>query len=226
MRVLLKLCFAVSLIGISLNALALIQSSSSEFGADNQQAPTAQASASRTPSKASHPTSQQATPLSGARLNAALRTTLKGACPAQKSIGQDKGPLLLYVDLGRCANAQRYDEGVLLYALAGVYQLYDKLRTKDDQASNALGIARAAILSQIDHDKWQVQEARIRALLEHPASREKICRQIATIGPPVGAALSLLPSLASMQNTQPDKGTNAKAAWIEARQRYLKCSGL
>lgn len=93
-------------------------------------------------------------------------------------------PVDLYKGVARCVAAKRFDDGVVLFMLAGVYGRYDMERVADGTAHQAVTVARMTYLGEVSAaDSKQFSDAAAR-LMANKELHKQVCTTIRLIGPP------------------------------------------
>jgi len=134
----------------------------------------------------------------------------------------------LFKRVSACIAQENYDEAARLYALAGIYSIFDAQRIADKRAVRERKVLIASTFSAISSDrKTRFAEAQKR-LGRNPASRVKLCNDVKRIGMP-----GYFPNYLITYNRSTPANTgsqqmlmrnfNPEKEWKTLRTLYLGC---
>ena len=134
----------------------------------------------------------------------------------------------LFKRVSACIAQENYDEAARLYALAGIYSIFDVQRIADKRAVRERKVLIASTFSAISSDrKTRFAEAQKR-LERNPASRVKLCTDVKRIGMP-----GYFPNYLTTYNRSTPANTgsqqmlmrnfNPEKEWKTLRTLYLGC---
>lgn len=149
-----------------------------------------------------------------------LASVANPGCTGGTAIANRQTPPILYRALASCIRAQHYQDGVLLFALAGSYSWYDALRVDSDEAREAHSLLLAETLKSVDKRRRQAFWMVAKATLADKQGRQTICQRIQAIGKPTYLPDYLSSFAAAGALTRP---MDDEAMWKAAMAGYVHC---
>ncbi|MEN3258033.1 hypothetical protein AAH678_04260 [Sodalis endosymbiont of Spalangia cameroni] len=149
-----------------------------------------------------------------------LASVADPGCTAGGAVTHRQTPPMLYRALASCIRAQHYQDGVLLFALAGSYSWYDALRVDSDEAREAHSLLLAETLKSVDKRRRQAFWMVAKATLADKQGHQAICQRIQAIGKPVYLPDYLSSFAAAGALTRP---MDDEAMWKAAIAGYMHC---
>ena len=173
----------------------------------------------------------------GFKINAYASVSSRGAGSAQNTsvacldkteLSNKLNPFDLWKSIASCISAERYDEGVFMYAIAGSFGAFDKLRVADESAHEAAQVLPMGTFASLPGDKVAAFKARVQQTLGDASKRGAYCKEIESIGPPdyfptymIEYGLGAFPGT---NKTQPlVVPFDPHIAWPQAVKQYLRC---
>ncbi|MBT9431179.1 hypothetical protein JZM24_01600 [Candidatus Sodalis endolongispinus] len=141
-------------------------------------------------------------------------------CTGGSAVTNRQTPPILYRALASCIRAQHYQDGVLLFALAGSYSWYDALRVDSDEAREAHSMLLAETMQSVDKRRRQAFWMVVKATLADKQGRQAICQRIQAIGKPTYLPDYLSSFAAAGVLTRP---MDDEAMWKAATAGYVHC---
>lgn len=149
-----------------------------------------------------------------------------GCIPAAK-IKNIYTPADLYKGVAACVAADSFENGHLLFALAGAYGRFDTLRVSDTTAHQALTVIQMQEFESLPQKKLDRLQREIRAIAKDDARLGAICTQIRRIGPPNYVPRYMiqhgLGAFSSRSGSALKTTFDATAGWEKALSSYLHC---
>ena len=139
-------------------------------------------------------------------------------------------PADLYKAVRKCVDAEKYADGVFLYALAGVYGRFDALRVVDKTAHQAiLALQMRELWDTPEPNKDRMQEKWLNAVTDKK-QHDELCSKISLIGPPnYRPDYMIQHGMDAFNGIQGDGlvgNFDDKAGWGKALDTYLHCPAL
>jgi hypothetical protein len=160
-----------------------------------------------------------------------LEATHDIGCADSDQISNGHTPADLYMGLGECLKDGKLEDGVLLFALAGVYGRYDTLRVSDPSAHQATTMLRKTYLDSADESTRTKFGEILQDTLGAPDGLERICSEIRKIGAP-----DYFPRYMIQHGMKAMTGQSTKdglvvdfepePAWESSLDTYLHCPGV
>lgn len=137
-------------------------------------------------------------------------------------------PTDLYRAMSKCIAREKYTEGVVLFAVAGVYGRFDAYRVVDKTAHQAVTVARIQAVRNINKEKLVKFQNNLKATLGDPAGLASVCKKIEGIGAPDYYPRYMIQHgmnafLKGGGGKELDEAFNAKTAWKKSLDTYLHC---
>ncbi|PRH82769.1 hypothetical protein [Arenimonas caeni] len=158
-----------------------------------------------------------------------LESTTELACIPLVEAKNTHTPADLYRAVADCVETGNFADGVLLFALAGVYGRFDTLRVLDKTAHQALPALQMENLWPIAEEKYDQFRTEAGRMLQDEKAFAAVCAEIRKLGPPnyyprymvqhgIGAFLS---GPGSGDGLVP--GFDEASGWDESLDNYLHC---
>lgn len=144
-------------------------------------------------------------------------------CLQASSVKNTLAPPQLYQGMVACVKAGRFDDGVLLFALAGADSYFDQLRLSSDEATQAHSSMLGEALHQLNDGQRQAFWQAVNGHLGDKIRRAALCRQIAIVGKP-GYLPTYQRQAADGAATGRANATGEDSLWKSAMSGYLHCA--
>ncbi|WP_413735566.1 hypothetical protein ACL2XP_22940 [Sodalis sp. RH21] len=119
--------------------------------------------------------------------------------------------------------ANNFNDGILLYALAGTYSYFDALRVNSDPARQAHSSMLGEALKLVSHAQQQAFWQALNGRLSNKQQLAALCRQVQEIGKPVYAPGYLLSQTGGSATGMPSAAGDS-LLWKQALNGYLHCA--
>lgn len=157
-----------------------------------------------------------------------LETTKPLPCVTLKEVTTSHTPADIYAGLENCLKSEDYENAAHLFAIAGVYGIYDTKRVKDRSAHQALSVLRMRVLSALTEEQ---KDAFFSVLKEQLAGGSdnlyEICEKINQKGHPTYFPKYMIQhGMGAFTNDQDEPlvaDFDAEKAFQEALNQYLHC---
>lgn len=160
-----------------------------------------------------------------------LEATHDIGCADSGQISNGHTPADLYMGLSECLEEGNLENGVLLFALAGVYGRYDTFRVSDPSAHQAMSVLRMTAVDPIDESTRAKFDEILKNTLGSPDGLDRICREVRKIGAP-----DYFPRYMIQHGMKAITGDSTKdglvtdfepeSAWEKSLDTYLHCPGV
>jgi hypothetical protein len=151
------------------------------------------------------------------------------ACITQDKLTNKFSPLELWKNIAICIDQEKYDAGVFMYALAGVYGRFDIQRVADQSAHQASKVLPMMVFDSGNKAKVAAFKEKIGQTLGNDQLRTRFCKDIAQMGLP-----DYYPTYMTQHGLQAASGRssvdqvlvpnfNSSVAMKEALSGYLMC---
>jgi hypothetical protein len=149
-------------------------------------------------------------------------------CVCLDSLSSKHSPADIYPGMLKCLEAENYEWAAQLFALAGVYGLYDTDRVKDKSAHQAIRVLQMEALSGLSESQ---QESFLKVMSkELKAGSKKLesnCAKIREIGPPSYHPTYMIQHGMSAFTKEGGNGLveefDSEKTWEKALNAYLHC---
>lgn len=153
------------------------------------------------------------------------------ACVGPDKLESKFSPADLYKAVPACIKQGRYQEGAILFALAGTYGRFDTLRVIDESAHQALTILKMYAMGAMSPDQQSAFRDSVGKTIGSPDGLAAVCKEIARIGPPNYYPRYMVQhGMRAFTQTEADDGLlkdfNTAAAWKQSLDAYLHCPSL
>lgn len=152
-------------------------------------------------------------------------------CVGPGKLSNEYTPADLYRALSKCVESSQYKEGVLLFALAGVYGRFDSLRVEDKTAHQAVAVLTMQALGSQGKKKQAAFQEILKKTLGNREGLAATCKDIVQLGPPnyyprymIQHGMGAFSKSGSGDGLVKDFDT--KSAWKRSLDTYLHCPGL
>ncbi|MET3448192.1 hypothetical protein [Ralstonia sp. 1138] len=142
-------------------------------------------------------------------------------------------PIQLDRVLAACVSLNQMDNAALAFMLSGAYGYFDGLRVVDRSAHQAPKVMLMYTLGSLPNDKRQEFEKHLKAVMNDPQQKQKVCISVQSFGPPAYYPKYMIDHgmdamLAAQSGaTLPNRGLvdpfDAANAWRTAVKAYLLC---
>lgn len=152
-------------------------------------------------------------------------------CIGAEKITNKYTPADLYKAVSTCANENRNKEGVLLYALAGVYGRFDIFRVADNTAHQAAFELQSEAMESMSKEVVKAFRESLYGKLGTPEGLAAVCKEIMVLGPPnYYPDYMILHGMAAFKKDGTKNAIvadfDAASAWKKSLDTYLHCPGL
>ncbi|MGA2561643.1 MAG: tetratricopeptide repeat protein [Terracidiphilus sp.] len=158
-------------------------------------------------------------------------------CLGRDGLSGNLTPVDLYRSAASCVDQEKYDDGLLLYALAGAYGRFDISRVKDATAHDVVAFLPAMFMKQLEPTKAAAFKDRVKQMDGNDAAKAKYCSDLESMSPPAyfpgymvshGMASYAEAAGASLQGHNPGDNPlvspfDAQKAWKQAVEDSLQC---
>ncbi len=153
------------------------------------------------------------------------------ACVGPEALENRFTPADLFMAVPACTEQGRYQEGAILFALAGTYGRFDTLRVIDESAHQALTVLKMYALGAMSPDQQSAFRDSVGKTIGSPDGLAAFCKEIVRIGPPNYYPRYMVQhGLRAITQTEAGDGLlkdfNAAEAWMESLDAYLHCPNL
>jgi hypothetical protein len=156
---------------------------------------------------------------------AATRPAL--GCIEATQIESSMNPADLYAAMEACARADRPQDALLLFGLAGVYGRFDTLRVADRSAHGGVQIIHRRHVDAVPAEQWTPVQERLRQTTGDPAELARFCGRVRAVGHPTyHPAYMIQHGMGAFLGQGGDPlvpGFDPTAGWESALDSYLHC---
>lgn len=158
-----------------------------------------------------------------------LESTQTVECEGFSKLNNKFTPADLYEGVKRCIRADNFDTGAEMFALAGTYATFDKLRVADKTSHQAHTVLTIEALDGLsDSGKRKFMEAMQSKLTKDTPQLKESCRSVRAIGrPDYFPKYMIMHGMGAFSGDQADAGLvssfNPEKAWEAALDQYLHC---
>ena len=150
------------------------------------------------------------------------------ACLDKSKVSNMLSPVELWKSIASCISSEKYDEGVFIYAMAGAFGAFDKLRVADKTAHQATQVLLMVTFDSLPEDKVAAFQSRVRQTFGNESTHKAYCKEIESVGPPdyfptymVRHGLGAFPG--ANKNQPLVVPFDPHVAWPQAVKQYLLC---
>src|SRR5262245_19397681 len=152
-------------------------------------------------------------------------------CVGANELSSKYTPADLYKAVAKCLEQDKLQEGIFLFALAGVYGRFDTLRVADETAHSAPTVLLMQALGAFDESKQNAFSNGLKNMLGNPEGLRAVCKEIVRIGPPnYHPRYMVQHGMKAFIGTGSGDGLvadfSAEAAWKTSLDTYLHCPSL
>lgn len=152
-------------------------------------------------------------------------------CIGARQLSNKYTPADLYKAVSKCANEDKYKEGALLFALAGVYGRFDTFRVADNTAHQAVTVLGMQAFGSLDKGKERAFKEGLKNILGTPDGLAATCKEIIVLGPPdYYPSYMIQHGMNAFLKSGSGSGLVAdfdvKIAWKKSLDAYLHCPRL
>lgn len=157
-----------------------------------------------------------------------LESRYNVGCIRAEKIKRKYTPTDLYRAMSKCIVREKYAEGVVLFAVAGVYGRFDAYRVVDKTAHQAVIVARIQAVRNISKEKLVEFQNNLKATLGDSAGLATVCKKIEAIGSPDYYPRYMIQHgmnafLKDGGGKKLDEAFDVKSAWKKSLDTYLHC---
>lgn len=137
-------------------------------------------------------------------------------------------PADLYKGVATCLAQEKFEEASALFLLAGLYSHYDAARITDKTAGQAGSVLVMNTFSNIPTDIKAKFGTAVEKYTKDPTSIQRICEQVAVIGPPDYYPEYMIRHGMKAFTGSPHEGAIASdfdktSTWTQLQTKYLRC---
>jgi hypothetical protein len=156
-----------------------------------------------------------------------LQSTSPVGCVDVVEITSKSTPADIYPGVRKCIDAKEFDKAVNLFAIAGLYGRFDKLRVNDASAHQAIPALQMEHLGSINQSSTDAFQSLLQSQLEPgSATLKDLCSKVKVMGPP-----SYRPEYMLQHGMSAFTGSgggmaedfDSAAGWEESLEDYLHC---
>jgi hypothetical protein len=148
-------------------------------------------------------------------------------CIEPSRVETSMNPADLYASMEACAVADRPDDALFLFAVAGVYARFDTLRVADRSAHGGAHVLNRRHVNAVPPAQWAPIQQRLGRTSSDPAELAPFCARVRAAGPPTYHPAYLIQhGMGAVLGQGGDPlvaGFDAPAAWESALDSYLHC---
>jgi hypothetical protein len=169
----------------------------------------------------------------GRVLNLAIAGNLAVAhdldCTTLDRVAASDIPPDLYAAIPRCLAANRYEDAVMLFALAGTEASFDAMRVTDKTAGQARQVMIMNTFNTLPEEQRQKFNDTMKALTSNPQSLSDLCARVSKFAPPAYYPRYMILHGIKAFSGDPyanalDPNFDARSAWVQVQRTYLNCT--
>ena len=149
-------------------------------------------------------------------------------CVSLSEVSNNNNPADILKGMAKCIQFEEYQKAARLFAIAGVYGIYDTYRVKDKTAHQALLMLQQNVFSSFDNNQTDLLVQSLKKELgSNSESLTEICLKIKEIGKPAYHPTYMIQHGISAFTDNKGNGLvedfDSKESWLLALNTYLKC---
>lgn len=150
-------------------------------------------------------------------------------CIALDSVSNTSTPSDIYTGIVKCLDEKNYTRAARLFAIAGVFGAYDRLRVKDKSSHQVLRVIQIEAFDRTSKKRKALLFAEMKKqLAEGSSNLQNICDTISKIGEPTYHPYYMINHGLSAFNESKESAIvedfNNLEAWESALNSYLHCN--